>query len=112
MVIQELLRHLVERAGSDLHLKVGAVPYVRIDGELVPTQFPELAEVDTERCLILREQRACRSDGLALPGDVDGNQGFGGHPHDESRGDSSGDSGDARRRDQPRAPKNVDVPCA
>ena len=44
------------------------------------------AEVDTERCLILREQRACRSDGLALPGDVDGNQGFGGHPHDESGG--------------------------
>ena len=49
MVIQELLRHLVERAGSDLHLKVGAVPYVRIDGELVPAPFPELAEVDTER---------------------------------------------------------------
>jgi twitching motility protein PilT len=47
--VQELLRHLVERAGSDLHLKVGAVPYVRIDGELVPTHFPELAEVDTER---------------------------------------------------------------
>ena len=49
MTIQELLRHLVERAGSDLHLKVGAVPYVRIDGELVPTHFTELAEVDTER---------------------------------------------------------------
>src|SRR5205823_252433 len=31
VTVQELLRHLIERAGSDLHLKVGAVPYVRID---------------------------------------------------------------------------------
>jgi len=30
------LRHVVEAGGSDLHLKVGALPLARIDGRLVP----------------------------------------------------------------------------
>jgi len=47
--VQDLLRHLVERQGSDLHLKAGSSPYVRVDGELVGTAFPQLSEADTER---------------------------------------------------------------
>src|SRR5262249_12363853 len=31
---EQLLRYLAERGGSDLHLKVGSPPLVRIDGEL------------------------------------------------------------------------------
>ena len=49
MTIHDLLRHMVERHGSDLHLKVGGPPYVRVDGELLATGLPELAEVDVER---------------------------------------------------------------
>jgi twitching motility protein PilT len=62
VTVQELLRHLIERGGSDLHLKVGAVPYVRVDGELVPTHFPELAEMDTERFAfeLMSERQASR----------------------------------------------------
>ena len=48
MEINELLRYTVEKGASDLHLKVGNVPFVRIDGELQPTQFPTLAPSDTE----------------------------------------------------------------
>jgi twitching motility protein PilT len=48
MDISELLRFTVERGASDLHLKVGSVPFVRVDGELQPTQFPTLTGTDTE----------------------------------------------------------------
>ncbi|MFQ5778960.1 MAG: type IV pilus twitching motility protein PilT [Terriglobia bacterium] len=36
MNIDELLRSAVERKASDLHLKVGNNPYLRIDGQLLP----------------------------------------------------------------------------
>jgi twitching motility protein PilT len=47
--IQELLRHLVEVKASDLHLKVGAPPIVRVDGVLYPTDFPKFGPDDTEK---------------------------------------------------------------
>ncbi|MFP3975506.1 MAG: type IV pili twitching motility protein PilT, partial [Dehalococcoidia bacterium] len=43
MHIDELLRMMVENHASDLHLKVGARPILRIHGELVPLEdIPEL----------------------------------------------------------------------
>src|SRR3989304_8040018 len=36
MQIDDLLRTAVERKASDLHLKVGNFPYLRIDGVLLP----------------------------------------------------------------------------
>ena len=39
MEITELLRHTVEVGASDLHLKAGNVPFVRVDGELSTTAF-------------------------------------------------------------------------
>ncbi len=48
MDVTELLRFTVERGASDLHLKVGNVPFVRVDGELEPTPFPALTATDTE----------------------------------------------------------------
>ncbi len=48
MDVTDLLRHTVERGASDLHLKVGNVPYVRVDGQLEPAPFPELAPTDTQ----------------------------------------------------------------
>jgi twitching motility protein PilT len=43
----DLLRYAVERGASDLHLSAGNVPFIRVDGELLPTVFPalEAAEV-------------------------------------------------------------------
>jgi twitching motility protein PilT len=49
MEIDELLRYAVERGASDLHLKAGNVPFVRVDGELAPADLGYLSAVDTGR---------------------------------------------------------------
>src|SRR5437763_1295974 len=46
--LEELLRLLVERRGSDLHVKVGSPPHVRIDGHLQVTAFDAPTAADTE----------------------------------------------------------------
>jgi twitching motility protein PilT len=38
----DLLQYAVERGASDLHLSAGNVPFIRVDGELLPTAFPAL----------------------------------------------------------------------
>jgi len=48
MDVRELLRYTVEQGASDLHLKAGNVPFIRVDGELQPTSFPKLSPGDTE----------------------------------------------------------------
>ena len=46
--LKALLRVAVERKASDLHLKVGSPPHVRIQGELVPiTTMPAFRREDT-----------------------------------------------------------------
>jgi twitching motility protein PilT len=40
---------MVEKHASDLHLKVGAPPIVRIDGTLQRTEYPKMGPNDTER---------------------------------------------------------------
>jgi twitching motility protein PilT len=48
MAIGEYLRYLVETGGSDVHLKVGLPPVVRIDGVLSHSPFPPLMPEETE----------------------------------------------------------------
>jgi twitching motility protein PilT len=47
--ITDLLDFVVEKNASDLHLGVGRVPFVRIDGDLMPTDFPRVDDVLMER---------------------------------------------------------------
>src|SRR5882672_5502350 len=48
--IDSALRALVERGGSDLHVKVAAPPTIRLHGELVPLEGHEpLSSEDTEK---------------------------------------------------------------
>jgi twitching motility protein PilT len=51
--IDEALRALVACEGSDLHLKAGAPPMARVNGELVPLEgdWPVLKDGDTEKAL-------------------------------------------------------------
>ena len=49
MEINDLLRIAIERKASDLHLKVGNYPYLRIDGELVP--LTDQARISSEDML-------------------------------------------------------------
>ncbi|MCU1457087.1 MAG: Tfp pilus assembly protein pilus retraction ATPase PilT [Actinomycetia bacterium] len=58
--LDEVLREVVQRSGSDLHLKVGARPFIRIDGKLEATGFDTVGAQDTERIAfaIMPKQRA------------------------------------------------------
>ncbi len=48
MHINDLLKIAVERKASDLHLKVGAHPIIRVDGELIPlVDLKRLMQEDT-----------------------------------------------------------------
>jgi len=62
MDIQELLRLMVEKRASDLHITAGLSPQLRIDGKLVTlTEFPSLTPQDTKELaynILTDEQRA------------------------------------------------------
>jgi twitching motility protein PilT len=44
--IDAILKELVGRRGSDLHLKVGRPPLMRISSDLLPSEFPPLSQED------------------------------------------------------------------
>jgi twitching motility protein PilT len=48
--LRDALQELVRRQGSDLHLKVGRPPVLRINGELADTSLPVLRPEDLKRC--------------------------------------------------------------
>ncbi len=47
--LEALLRESVRREASDVHVKVGAPPYLRIDGHLTPVPGEPVTAADTER---------------------------------------------------------------
>ncbi len=52
MDIKDLLRHAVEMGASDLHIKVGNVPFIRVDGELQPTPHGAVAAAEAEEAAV------------------------------------------------------------
>ncbi|HEX9693992.1 MAG TPA: PilT/PilU family type 4a pilus ATPase [Actinomycetota bacterium] len=48
MDIAELLRYAVEMGASDLHLKAGNVPFIRVDGSLRPASFESLTPIESQ----------------------------------------------------------------
>ncbi len=49
--LQQLLTHVTEVGGSDLHVKAGSPPRVRVNGDLRPTPFQTVAPADIESCI-------------------------------------------------------------
>lgn len=49
--IDQFLKVLVEKGGSDLHLSTGSPPVMRVNGNLQPVKFRELTPKDTETLL-------------------------------------------------------------
>ncbi len=47
--LHQLLKAMVEKGASDLHITTGSPPQLRIDGELVPLKTPPLTPVDTKQ---------------------------------------------------------------
>jgi twitching motility protein PilT len=68
-----LLSHVIQCGGSDLHLKVGSPPLVRIDGELLPMAGKEpVTEPETEAVLdIVTERTPARREHFFESGDLD-----------------------------------------
>ncbi len=49
--IDELLRLVVEKKGSDLHLAAGVPPVLRIDGQLLATNYAVLTDFEVQRMI-------------------------------------------------------------
>src|SRR5262245_21519916 len=49
MSLHQLLRAVVEKGASDLHITTGTPPQLRIDGALLPLKTPPLTPVDTKQ---------------------------------------------------------------
>jgi twitching motility protein PilT len=47
--LHQLLKAMVEKGASDLHITTGSPPQLRIDGELVPLKMPPLTPVETKQ---------------------------------------------------------------
>ena len=58
MELTELLKHMVDKGASDLHLTVGVSPLLRIDGQLKATEFKSLIPEDIQLLVysVLEEQ--------------------------------------------------------
>jgi len=49
MDIESLLRASAENMASDIHVRAGGPPYLRVDGDLIPVDVPVLTPEDSER---------------------------------------------------------------
>lgn len=49
MIIREFMQYVVDQKASDLHMKAGGPPYVRVNGRLAKTHFGILTAADCER---------------------------------------------------------------
>ena len=47
--LHQLLKTMVERGGTDLHVTTNSPPVIRIDGNLVPLNLPALSAVETKK---------------------------------------------------------------
>ncbi len=47
--VDDLLRSMVQKGASDLHMCVGVPPIVRVDGQLLPLPFSKLTSSDAQR---------------------------------------------------------------
>ena len=52
MIVSEFLKYVVDQKASDLHVKAGGPPYVRVNGRLFKTHFPVMTAADCERAVM------------------------------------------------------------
>src|SRR5258708_13136830 len=49
VTLHQLLKTMVERGGSDLHITTNSAPQIRIDGKLVPLDMPPMTAPETKQ---------------------------------------------------------------
>ena len=47
--LHQLLKAMIEKGASDLHVTTGTPPQLRVDGALVPLKVPPLSPVETKQ---------------------------------------------------------------
>src|SRR3989338_3136094 len=47
--LQDLLKYMLDKNGSDLHITAGTPPRIRVNGKLLPLDLPNLTPVDTKQ---------------------------------------------------------------
>src|SRR4029450_1844738 len=47
--LHQLLRAMIEKGASDLHIATGSPPLLRVDGSVVPLKLPPLGPVETKQ---------------------------------------------------------------
>ena len=52
-VIKDLLNYALEKNASDLHLSVGSIPMVRIDGKMNKLNLPEMILANMEKIVFV-----------------------------------------------------------
>ncbi|MCA9600406.1 MAG: PilT/PilU family type 4a pilus ATPase, partial [Myxococcales bacterium] len=62
ITLQQLLKVMIERGASDLHVTAGSPPQLRLDGNLVPLRTPPLTPVETKALCysVLTEEQKIR----------------------------------------------------
>ena len=50
--VHDFMRYVVDSKASDLHMKAGGPPYVRVNGSLQPADFPPMTPADCERAAL------------------------------------------------------------
>jgi len=59
--LHQLLRTMIEKGASDLHITTASPPLLRIDGQIIPLKLPPLGPVDSKQLcfsILSEEQRA------------------------------------------------------
>ena len=47
--LHQLLKTMIEKGASDMHITTGSPPLLRIDGQIVPLKLPPLGPVETKQ---------------------------------------------------------------
>ncbi|MBN2407192.1 MAG: type IV pilus twitching motility protein PilT [Elusimicrobia bacterium] len=60
--LRQLLGYMKQNNASDLHITVGIPPYIRIDGRIMPTQFPPMGQEECESMIfsVLTEEQIAK----------------------------------------------------
>jgi twitching motility protein PilT len=51
LMIEDLMEQVVESGGSDLHISAGLPPYIRVNGQLTPTEYEPLTPEQCQRLI-------------------------------------------------------------
>ena len=68
--LADLLHHLIDQRGSDLLIKVGSPPHLRVDGRLQATEFAQMGPAEIEE-VVAELLPAAKAEELIDTGEVD-----------------------------------------